>query len=97
MEVRVRAVGESVVISVRDQGQGIAPEHLESIFDWFFRGPGLPLKNSGTGFGLAIAKRIADHHRGTLHVRNHPEGGCEFEITLPLWVGEELEAERTRA
>ncbi len=90
VELRVQVAGESILVSVRDHGTGVAAEHLDSVFDWFFRAPGLTLKSSGTGFGLAIARRVAAHHGGLIALRNHPEGGCEFEISLPrLRTGEE--------
>jgi two-component system OmpR family sensor kinase len=81
----VEVRGESIVLYVRDHGTGIPAEHLESVFDWFFQAPGVTLPSSGTGFGLAIARRVAEHHRGTITLRNLPAGGCEFEITLPRW------------
>jgi signal transduction histidine kinase len=85
VELQVDIQGESIGLLVRDHGNGIAPEHLESVFDWFFQSPGLTLQGSGTGLGLAIVKRVAEHHRGTISLRNHPQGGCEFRILLPQW------------
>jgi len=89
VEVIVEVRGETIALHVRDHGTGIAAEHLESVFDWFFQAPGVTLHSSGTGFGLAIAKRIAEHHHGTIALRNLPAGGCEFEITLPRWRAED--------
>jgi signal transduction histidine kinase len=83
VEVEVQVRGESVLLYVRDQGKGIAPEHLLSVFDWFFDMPAQARRTSGTGFGLAIAKRVAEHHDGMISLRNRAEGGCEFQITLP--------------
>ena len=40
---------------------------------------------SGIGFGLAITKRIVDHHGGTIALRETLGGGCEFEVTLARW------------
>jgi signal transduction histidine kinase len=90
--VRVQVRGGWVLLNVRDHGSGIAAEYLESVFDWFFQAPGSTLPPSGTGFGLAIARRVAEHHRGSISLRNHPEGGCEFVITLPRWYRGDLPA-----
>jgi DNA-binding response OmpR family regulator/nitrogen-specific signal transduction histidine kinase len=89
VEVQVQGQGEMLLVYVRDHGTGIAPENLESVFDWFFQEPGLLPHASGTGFGLAIAKRIAEHHGGTITLRNRVTGGCEFAITLPRWQAED--------
>ncbi len=83
VEVSVDTRGDAVQIHVRDHGTGIAAEHLESVFDWFFHPPGLTLPSAGTGFGLAIARHVAEHHGGTIGLRNAVDQGCEFEITLP--------------
>jgi signal transduction histidine kinase len=90
VDLQVQVQGESIVLYVRDHGTGIAAEHLESVFDWFFQAPGVTLQSSGTGFGLAICKRVAEHHRGTISLRNLPAGGCEFEVRLPRWRAEDL-------
>ena len=83
VELQVHRRGETVLLTLRDHGTGIAAEHFESVFEWFFTEPGRQLPTSGTGFGLAIAKRVAEHHGGTIALRNRPEGGCEFEVSMP--------------
>jgi signal transduction histidine kinase len=85
VEVVVEARGESIGLCVRDQGPGIPAEYLTSVFDWFFDVSPQARRSSGTGFGLAIAKRVAEHHNGSIALRNRAEGGCEFEIQLPRW------------
>ena len=85
VEVIVETRGESIVLQVRDHGTGIAAENLTSVFDWFFDAATHKRQTTGTGFGLAIVKRVAEHHGGTITLRNRTEGGCEFEITLPRW------------
>ena len=85
VDMRVEALRDTVVLRMRDRGVGIPPEQLESVFDWFFRGPAEQKPSSGTGFGLALAKRVVEHHRGTISVRNSADGGCEFEVRLPRW------------
>jgi signal transduction histidine kinase len=83
--LRCSVRGESIVLLVRDHGAGIAQAQLASAFDWVCRAPGGPPEATGPGVGLAIARCIAEHHRGTISLQNHPDGGCEFEISLPRW------------
>lgn len=85
VRVTVEAHGESLAIFIRDRGTGIAPDHLESVFDWFFDSPILTRQVTGVGFGLAIARRVAEHHSGSVSLRNCDEGGCEFAVRLPRW------------
>lgn len=73
---------DTVVISVSDDGPGIAPEERERIFDRFYRALGT--KTSGTGLGLAIVKRIIDIHHGKIQVSDGINGkGTAFIITFP--------------
>lgn len=96
VELQVQVQGESILLRVRDQGTEIAPSHLESVFDWYFETPGAKPDSHRTG-NLAITRRVADHHRGTISLRNHPGGGCEFEVALPRWQGEALRSDGTGA
>ncbi|MDO8777308.1 MAG: ATP-binding protein [Burkholderiaceae bacterium] len=68
-------------LRLRDNGPGIAPEHLSHIFDPFFTTKPV---GKGTGLGLSISYGIVEQHGGALSVRNHPEGGAEFLLELPL-------------
>jgi two-component system phosphate regulon sensor histidine kinase PhoR len=77
------------VISVRDEGPGIPPVHLERIFERFYRvdrartrRPGE--SSSGTGLGLAIVKHIAQLHGGRVEVDSEVGVGSEFRLRLPL-------------
>lgn len=77
---------ESVAfVSVRDQGLGIAPEHLSSLFLRFGR---LPTEENvtipGTGLGLFLCREIATRHGGDITVHSRPGVGSEFTLTLPL-------------
>lgn len=83
--VRTTADRRSVSLMVRDHGVGIPLEQQQAVFDWFFEGPLRPSGASGIGFGLAITKRIVDHHGGTIALRETLGGGCEFEVTLARW------------
>lgn len=68
-----------VAVTVRDNGPGIAPEHMSRLFDPLFT-----TKASGTGLGLWRSRAIARAHGGDLIAGNHPSGGAWFELTLPV-------------
>jgi signal transduction histidine kinase len=73
--------GPRVRVTVRDNGPGIAPEHLPRIFDRFYKADAARA-TGGSGLGLSIVKTIVDAHGGTISARN--EDGAVFEITLPV-------------
>lgn len=70
-------------VVIRDGGSGIPEAQLTTVFEPFFR-----LENSrsrdtgGTGLGLTIAHNIAENHRATLILENHPEDGLEATLRL---------------
>jgi signal transduction histidine kinase len=68
-----------VLIAVADQGCGIDPEHLSSIFDFCFT-----TKTSGAGIGLSMALRIIDLHHGTLQISSRPNQGATVRIAVPI-------------
>lgn len=70
-------------ISVENPGKGIAPEHLERIFDRFYRvDPSRQRSTEGAGLGLAITKSIVAAHRGTVCARSE-NGLTRFDVLLP--------------
>jgi PAS domain S-box-containing protein len=73
--------GDSAQFQVTDEAGGIAPEHLERIFDPYWQAPGA---TSGTGLGLYIAKRIVEAHGGRISVTSTLGVGTTFTFTLPL-------------
>jgi signal transduction histidine kinase len=71
-------------IAVRDEGEGIAPEHLPHLFERFYRADGARGRSSGgTGLGLAIAQAICRAHGGEISVTSAPDQGATFLVTLP--------------
>nr|WP_276584018.1 HAMP domain-containing sensor histidine kinase [Pseudomonas sp. RIT-PI-AD] len=82
IEIVARRRGERLLLSVRDQGPGVAEEHLERLGEPFFREPGQSA--SGHGLGLAIARRAVERHAGNLILGNHPQGGFIATLDLPL-------------
>jgi signal transduction histidine kinase len=79
-------VGEDeVIVSVADQGVGLAPEHLNQLFDRFFRAQsGLSLNVAGSGLGLPIAHTIVESHNGRIWAESQLGQGSTFYFTLPL-------------
>ena len=73
---------KSVAIVIRDTGDGFDPITLPKLFTPFFT-----TKEGGSGLGLATVKRIVDQLRGRISGDNHPEGGAEIVITLPMGSG----------
>ena len=69
---------DQVVITVRDNGEGVPPDRLETIFVPFYTSRG-----GGSGIGLSLARQIAQAHGGQLTVRNNEDGGATFEMSLP--------------
>ena len=75
---------KATILSIKDQGDGIPAEEMDNIFERFFRGDRSRSRGEGgTGLGLAISRQLARAHSGELTVRNHPEGGAEFILSLP--------------
>ncbi|MBA3670352.1 MAG: ATPase [Sphingomonas sp.] len=84
VEVGVRVVTDRVALIVRDDGDGIAPEHLPRLTERFYRVDSARSRESGgTGLGLAIVKHIVERHRGTLSIQSVPGQGTEVMVTLP--------------
>jgi len=83
--VRPSADGRQVAISVRDEGIGIAPERIDSIFELFAQdAPALARGGSGLGIGLSVVRRLTELHGGSVSVRSGGLGkGSEFVVTLP--------------
>jgi two-component system NtrC family sensor kinase len=75
-------VGDSVEISVTDDGCGILPEHLERIFEPFFT---TKEAGRGTGLGLAISRDIVRKHSGELLVESSSDRGTTFTVRLPIY------------
>ena len=67
-----------VVVEIRDSGRGIPPDALPRIFEPFFT-----TKDSGSGLGLAMARRIVREHDGDIEAANHPGGGARFTLRFP--------------
>lgn len=77
--VSARRSGNTVVVQVRDDGEGIAPDAIAFVFDGFHRGP-----KGGTGMGLAIVKAVVEAHGGTVSADSLFGSGATFTLRLPV-------------
>ena len=80
LEVTARAVAGRVRLEIADTGTGIAPEHMEHIYDPFFT---TKPRGHGTGLGLSVSYGIVKEHSGTLMAESQPGEGSRFVISLP--------------
>ena len=80
MWITLQCEGGMARLQLRDNGPGIAPEHLSRIFDPFFTTKPV---GKGTGLGLSISYGIVEQHGGRLSAGNHAQGGAEFVLELP--------------
>jgi signal transduction histidine kinase len=83
--VQLRKTEHDAVIRVQDTGIGIAPEHLQRIFDRFYQADAsrVRLGGEGAGLGLSIARWIVEAHGGKIAVESRVGEGTTFTLTLP--------------
>ncbi len=86
MRLTVAADGDVVVIKVRDNGVGIAAEHLSRIFEMFAQlDTSLERSRGGLGLGLTLVKQLVERHGGSVGARSEGAGeGSEFVVRLPM-------------
>jgi len=72
--------GSNLIISIKDNGEGIAPEDLELIFERFYKAS----DSGGMGLGLSIAKKLVEAHGGSLIAKSNPGEGTTMTIRLPI-------------
>ena len=87
VSISAARTGNSVAVSVKDDGVGIAPELQPFVFDLFAQAPPAgEAAHGGLGIGLSLVKSIVEMHGGTVEI--HSEGlgrGCEFKVLLPAF------------
>ena len=77
--------GSMLALTVTDQGEGIAPEHLPRLTERFYRvDSGRSRAIGGTGLGLSLVKHIVDGHRGHLEIKSKLGVGTAIKILLPI-------------
>jgi len=85
IQVSAFAKGEELVVEVKDRGIGIPAEHIDRIFERFYRVDRSRSRQAGgTGLGLSIVRHIALLHNGTVEAESHAGEGSVFTIRLPL-------------
>jgi signal transduction histidine kinase len=86
IELRVVSDAGMAVVSVRDDGIGIAPNRLESVFEMFSQEePALARSRGGLGIGLSLTRRLVELHGGTVRASSEGAGkGSEFRVSLPV-------------
>ncbi|WP_340028097.1 HAMP domain-containing sensor histidine kinase [Paenibacillus sp. FSL H7-0940] len=83
VNVTLQKQNNDVMLAVSNTGEGIAPEHLDRIFDRFYRtDSSRARKHGGHGLGLAIARSIVDQHKGELYARSVVGEGATFYVRL---------------
>ncbi|SCJ63748.1 Alkaline phosphatase synthesis sensor protein phoR [uncultured Clostridium sp.] len=82
--VNIKSYENNIEISVKDNGIGISPDKINSIFDRFVQeDKSLSRKQEGSGLGLALVKSLVEMHEGSIRVKSKLGKGSEFTITLP--------------
>ena len=85
IDVSLRVNGSNAIVSVRDQGIGVAPGEVEKIFGLFYRSPDPRADHvGGLGLGLFISREIVSRHHGKLWAERNADAGTTFHVTLPL-------------
>ena len=83
VSIRLKGGAEDFVFSVADQGAGVPETERKRIFHKFYQLDSSH-KQEGNGLGLALVKQIVDGCGGEITVENLPEGGCRFDVRLPM-------------
>jgi len=85
VKVGVEVAAKNVLINVKDTGLGIPEEHINRVFERFFRvDKSRSKERGGTGLGLAIVKHIMEAHDTSVEVKSAKGEGSEFSFKLPL-------------
>ncbi|HWT79009.1 MAG TPA: ATP-binding protein, partial [Candidatus Methylomirabilis sp.] len=83
IEIVVTSKNRSYQVGIRDHGPGLPDYALDRVFEKFYSLRRPDSGKKGTGLGLSFVKEIAELHRGSVELRNHPDGGAVATLTLP--------------
>jgi len=82
--ISINADEHDIITAVNDNGRGIQPEDIETIFDKFYQSNNQNIKKPvGSGLGLAISRQIIEYHKGRIWAENRRGGGASLIFTLP--------------
>jgi two-component system, OmpR family, sensor kinase len=84
VELKLEPQGQSLLLTLRDHGAGVAEADQARIFEPFFRPRGRSESAGGWGLGLSLVRQITERHGGTIACTNAPGGGALFTVRLPL-------------
>lgn len=87
IRVKSNSSEKELILTVEDQGPGIAQEVAGNVFDPFFT---TKPEGQGSGLGLSISLGVVQHHGGTLELNNNPDGGVIATIILPIGMSTEV-------
>lgn len=82
--IKTKKYDNHFVLTVQDEGIGIAKDHIPYVFDRFYQINNSKNKNNGTGLGLSIVKRMVELNNGDIIVESEANIGSTFTITIPL-------------
>lgn len=88
IKISVTKIDNSIIISVDDNGDGIAPQVLPTVFCRWRENMTLTEAISGSGIGLGVASAIAERHGGALIIESRPNRGTQVRVMLPADSGE---------
>ena len=88
LDIHIEVNSEKAVMTFKDNGIGISKEHLNKVFDMFFRSPGV--KADGAGLGLYIVKEIVRKLKGRILVASKVNEGSSFQVELPNKIDPDL-------
>jgi len=85
INISLTSKGKNILLMVSDTGVGMEAEHLERIFERFYRVDKARTRDKGsTGLGLSIVKHIVERYGGTISVTSQPNIGSSFQVVLPI-------------
>lgn len=82
--IKTREKDKHFILTVQDEGIGIAKDHIPFVFDRFFQVDRSRSKKIGSGLGLSIVKRMVELNQGSIHLDSEPSIGSTFIVSIPM-------------